>query len=146
MFQGETRPGLIRPKPTLLRRRSPAQPWGAQGFRPLESGTWSRDQARNLLLRHYKRSGKKSLCQLVKRRPGKLITLRQKARVIQKSRCMLCDRCEHPLIEIDHYGERLKGCLQCNCWKGDKSAFIVELSVEDFEALRDLITRKRALP
>jgi hypothetical protein len=53
---------------------------------------------------------------------------------------MLCDRCEHPLIEIDHYGERLNGCLQCNCWKGDKSAFIVELSVEDFAALRGIKT------
>jgi hypothetical protein len=51
---------------------------------------------------------------------------------------MLCDRCEHPLIEIDHDGERLTGCLQCNCWKGNKSAFIVELSVEDFAALRGI--------
>jgi hypothetical protein len=21
-----------------------------------------------------------------------------------------CDRCKRPLVEIDHYGERLKGC------------------------------------
>ncbi|HUW72450.1 MAG TPA: hypothetical protein VMW05_00205 [Methyloceanibacter sp.] len=27
-----------------------------------------------------------------------------------------CDRCNAPLIEIDHYGERLRGCLDCNRW------------------------------
>jgi hypothetical protein len=26
---------------------------------------------------------------------------------------MLCERCEQPLIEIDHYGERLIGCVEC---------------------------------
>ena len=25
-----------------------------------------------------------------------------------------CSRCKRPLIEIDHYGERLIGCLECN--------------------------------
>jgi hypothetical protein len=53
---------------------------------------------------------------------------------------MQCDRCEQPLIEIDHYGERLTGCLECNVWNGGKSAFVVELSVEDFEALRGVKT------
>ena len=38
---------------------------------------------------------------------------------------MLCEGCEHPLNEIDHYGERLNGCLQCNCWKIDKRAVTV---------------------
>jgi len=28
-----------------------------------------------------------------------------------------CDRCKRPLIEIDHYGERLKGCPGCNRWQ-----------------------------
>jgi hypothetical protein len=51
---------------------------------------------------------------------------------------MLCDRCEQPLIEIDHYGERLTGCLDCNVWNSSKSSFVVELSVEDVAALRDL--------
>src|SRR5262249_60284462 len=48
----------------------------------------------------------------------------------------LCDRCDAPLIEIDHYGDRLKGCVECNIWRGGKNAFVVELSVEDIEALR----------
>lgn len=51
---------------------------------------------------------------------------------------MLCDRCEQPVIEVDHYGERLTNCLECNLRTGGKSAFCVELSVEDFEALREL--------
>jgi hypothetical protein len=51
---------------------------------------------------------------------------------------MLCDRCEQPLIEIDHYGERLTGCLECNVWSGSKGAFVVELLVEDVQALRGL--------
>jgi len=48
---------------------------------------------------------------------------------------MLCDRCEQALIEIDHYGERLTGCLECNSWRSNKRAFIVEVSIEDCEAL-----------
>ena len=40
-----------------------------------------------------------------------------------------------PLIEIEHQGDRLTGCLECNLWQGDKSAFIVELEVEDWEEL-----------
>jgi hypothetical protein len=49
-----------------------------------------------------------------------------------------CDQCDAPVIEIDHYGERLIGCIECNRWQGSKRAFIVEMSVEDFEALRGL--------
>jgi hypothetical protein len=48
---------------------------------------------------------------------------------------MLCDYGEQ-LIEIDRYGERLTGCIECNRWSSDKSAFSVELSVEDLAALR----------
>jgi hypothetical protein len=46
-----------------------------------------------------------------------------------------CKRCGAPLIEIDHHGDRLIGCVGCNTWQGDKSAFVVELNVEDWEAL-----------
>ena len=51
-----------------------------------------------------------------------------------------CDRCDAPLIEIDHWGEHLMGCIECNTWRGrgGKSAFVKELSVEDFRALREL--------
>jgi hypothetical protein len=50
---------------------------------------------------------------------------------------MQCDRCGERLIEIDHYGARLTGCIECN-WSSSRTAFIVELSVEDFDALRGL--------
>jgi hypothetical protein len=49
-----------------------------------------------------------------------------------------CDRCGSPLIQIDHYGDRLIGCLACNRWQGDKHAFTVALEVEDWEALGKL--------
>ncbi len=29
----------------------------------------------------------------------------------------VCSSCGAPLIEIDRYGDRLEGCLQCNRWK-----------------------------
>jgi hypothetical protein len=51
---------------------------------------------------------------------------------------MNCERCGSPLKEIDHYGERLTGCLECNVWQGSKRAFVVELSVEDMRALKGL--------
>src|SRR5262245_37596175 len=51
---------------------------------------------------------------------------------------MLCDRCGERLIEIDRYGERLTGCIECNRWSSDKSAFVVQPTVEDFEALRGI--------
>jgi hypothetical protein len=49
-----------------------------------------------------------------------------------------CNRCGAPLIQIDHDGDQLTGCLTCNVWRGDKAAFIVELAVEDWEALGKL--------
>jgi len=27
-----------------------------------------------------------------------------------------CSECHGPLIEIDYYGLRLIGCIECNCW------------------------------
>jgi hypothetical protein len=38
-----------------------------------------------------------------------------------------------PLVQIQHHSDRLIGCLACNLWRRDKSAFIVELEVEDWE-------------
>ena len=56
----------------------------------------------------------------------------------------LCDRCNSPLIEIDHYGERLVGCIECNrwSWRGSDRLFM-ELPEEDLEALRGTITNAR---
>ena len=48
---------------------------------------------------------------------------------------MQCDRCGERLIDIDRYGERLIGCVECNLWSSSKTAFVVELSIEDFGVL-----------
>ena len=50
---------------------------------------------------------------------------------------MNCDHCNAPMIEIEHYGEQLTGCIDCNCWKGSGSAFIVDLSIKEAQVLRD---------
>jgi hypothetical protein len=49
-----------------------------------------------------------------------------------------CPHCRRPLIEIDHYGERLIGCIECNRWKwrGSEQLLMEELSPEDLEALK----------
>jgi hypothetical protein len=49
---------------------------------------------------------------------------------------MKCDGCEEWLIEIDRYGERLTGCIECNRWSSNRTTFIIYLSLEEFEALR----------
>jgi hypothetical protein len=49
----------------------------------------------------------------------------------------VCFQCRKALIEIDHYGERLIGCVECNRWgrRGDKR-LVMELMEEDIEVLR----------
>jgi hypothetical protein len=48
-----------------------------------------------------------------------------------------CAHCHRPLIEIDHYGERLVGCIECNRWgrPGDDT-LPMQLREDDLEALR----------
>ena len=48
-----------------------------------------------------------------------------------------CAECNRPLMEIDHYGEMLVGCIECNRWghPGDDK-LIMELMESDLEALR----------
>jgi hypothetical protein len=52
-----------------------------------------------------------------------------------------CARCKRPLIEIDHYGERLTGCPVCNIWK-DADGTRCRLAPDDIMALRALETHK----
>ena len=52
---------------------------------------------------------------------------------------------DEPLIEIDHWGERLKGCLRCNRWQtstGEKC----RLAPDDIMALRALKVTKTETP
>ena len=48
-----------------------------------------------------------------------------------------CPLCNGPLMEIDRYGERLVGCIECNrwSWRGSNRLFM-ELPEEDLAALR----------
>jgi hypothetical protein len=50
-----------------------------------------------------------------------------------------CKQCGKALIEIDHYGERLIGCIDCNrwTWPGSDEAFMA-LPEDDLEALSNL--------
>ena len=47
----------------------------------------------------------------------------------------MCPYCNRPLMEIDHYGEVLVGCIHCNRWghPGDEK-LIMELLESDLEA------------
>ena len=49
----------------------------------------------------------------------------------------MCPYCNGPLIQIDHYGEMLVGCINCNRW-GHPGAehLIMELMEDDLDALR----------
>jgi hypothetical protein len=48
-----------------------------------------------------------------------------------------CPSCKRPTVEIDHYGELLIGCIECNRWgcPGDKM-LVMELLEADLERLR----------
>jgi hypothetical protein len=50
-----------------------------------------------------------------------------------------CLHCHRSLIEIDHYGERLIGYIDCNRWgwEGSKDLFM-ELPEDDLQALSNL--------
>ena len=52
------------------------------------------------------------------------------------TRCS-CDKCRQPMIDIDYFGEQLRGCPDCNKWgKPRDSNLVMKLSDEDLEALR----------
>jgi hypothetical protein len=50
-----------------------------------------------------------------------------------------CSQCHRPLIEIDHFGERLIGCIECNRWglPGSKHLFMA-LPEDDLQILSNL--------
>jgi len=53
-----------------------------------------------------------------------------------------CHECKRPLMAIDFYGERLKGCLACNIWWTPDDAE-KRLSEEDLCALHDMMRHSR---
>jgi hypothetical protein len=52
-----------------------------------------------------------------------------------------CPHCEDRLIEIDHYGDRLIGCVTCNCWMGEDEV-LVQLDQAEIIALRGRVKAK----
>jgi hypothetical protein len=48
---------------------------------------------------------------------------------------MMSQKCNRQLIEIDHYGERLIGCIDCNRWNCEGSKrLLMELPEEGLQA------------
>jgi hypothetical protein len=49
----------------------------------------------------------------------------------------VCPHCNGPLMKVDHYGEVLVGCIDCNRWghPGDDK-LIMELMPYDLKALQ----------
>jgi hypothetical protein len=52
-----------------------------------------------------------------------------------------CPNCHGALIEIEYYGERLVGCIECNRWTRDQSLFM-SLPEEDLQALRTRVGQR----
>jgi len=48
-----------------------------------------------------------------------------------------CRYCNSPLMKIDHYGEVLIGCIDCNRWK-----LIMEMLEDDLKAVRANVRRR----
>jgi hypothetical protein len=48
-----------------------------------------------------------------------------------------CKQCDQPLVEIDHWGERLAGCPKCNRWQASTGERC-RLAPDNIMALREL--------
>ena len=53
----------------------------------------------------------------------------------------LCSQCDLPLIELDAYGERLCGCVECNKWQSLGSGEWRRLLDDDLIALKGMVKR-----
>ena len=56
-----------------------------------------------------------------------------------------CSQCNGLLIEVDYYGQRLLGCIECNRWGLSHSdeRYLMEMPEDDLEALRDRVGRAK---
>jgi hypothetical protein len=57
-----------------------------------------------------------------------------------------CKQCDQPLVEIDHYGERLTGCPSCNRWQAVTGVRGQKLNVSRLGIVGDLIVLARVFP
>jgi hypothetical protein len=51
------------------------------------------------------------------------------------------DVCNHPRVEIDAWGQRLRGCIECNQWMNFDGQWL-RLPEQDIAALRGLAWRR----
>ena len=52
-------------------------------------------------------------------------------------------RCDGPLIEIDRFGERLIGCIECNRWTWpDSGSITMALPEDDLHAIKATLSRR----
>jgi hypothetical protein len=49
-----------------------------------------------------------------------------------------CKQCDQRLVEIDNYGERIIGCIECNHWTWRGSKRPIQLPEDDLAALKAL--------
>jgi hypothetical protein len=54
-----------------------------------------------------------------------------------------CELCGIPLVEVDAYGQRLRGCMGCNNWQEVSSGEWLHLSEDDIVAIRGWIVEPR---
>jgi hypothetical protein len=54
-----------------------------------------------------------------------------------------CERCGGKLIEIDRYGERFVGCIECNRWSLlGSNDFLMKLLEDELEDLKRVKKKK----
>jgi hypothetical protein len=52
-----------------------------------------------------------------------------------------CKQCNEPMVEIDHWGERLTGCYNCNRWQASNGEWC-RLAPDDIMHVRSMPKRK----
>jgi hypothetical protein len=76
--------------------------------------------------------------------PGRIVLLRYVSQMSAEHQTRAtCERCGLPCVELDAYGERLRGCLGCNHWWDLLSGEWRSLPDEDIAALRGVGTAWR---
>jgi hypothetical protein len=53
----------------------------------------------------------------------------------------ICTACRLPFVELDAYGNRLRGCTGCNQWQSLGSGEWGRLDDDDLAALRGMVAR-----
>jgi hypothetical protein len=52
-----------------------------------------------------------------------------------------CPHCEEPLVEIDHSGDCLIGCVTCNCWMAEDKV-LMQTGIYNQRSPRAVVERR----